>query len=124
MKGHASDDGVPQFSPAITVVPVSTLTGSPARRLGATQAAASGSTDTTAVPACAGIPATHRGYTSELVFLTGQQCESKPTPVNWSLYGPSSATLVIFMGVASLAEVAGSLLAHGRPASCLSLIHI
>ncbi|HOC17336.1 MAG TPA: uroporphyrinogen-III C-methyltransferase [Vicinamibacterales bacterium] len=72
----------------------------------------------TAVPACAGIPATHRGYTSELVFLTGQQCESKPTPVNWSLYGPSSATLVIFMGIASLADVAGSLLAHGRSPSC------
>jgi uroporphyrinogen III methyltransferase/synthase len=72
----------------------------------------------TAVPACAGIPATHRGYTSELVFLTGQQCESKPTPVNWSLYGNSTATLVIFMGVASLAEVAGELLVHGRPPSC------
>lgn len=72
----------------------------------------------TAVPACAGIPTTHRGYTSELVFLTGQQCGSKPTPVNWSLYGPSTATLVIFMGVASLAEVANALLAHGRPPSC------
>ncbi|MBP1635418.1 MAG: cobA [Acidobacteria bacterium] len=72
----------------------------------------------TAVPAFAGIPATHRGYTSELVFLTGQQCESKPTPVNWSLYGDSTATLVIFMGLASLAEVAGELLSHGRPPSC------
>ncbi len=72
----------------------------------------------TAVPAFAGIPATHRGYTSELVFLTGQQCGSQPTPVNWSLYGASTATLVIFMGVASLAEVAGALLAHGRPPSC------
>jgi len=72
----------------------------------------------TAVPACAGIPATRRGYSSELVFLAVQQCESKPTPVNWSLYGPSSATLVIFMGIASLADVAGSLLAHGRSPSC------
>jgi uroporphyrin-III C-methyltransferase len=71
-----------------------------------------------AAPAYAGIPPTHRGYTSELVFLTGQQCGAKPTPVNWALYGNSTATLVIFMGLGSLAEVAGALLAHGRPASC------
>jgi hypothetical protein len=49
--GHAVLDGVPQLSPAITVSPVDTVTGSPARRLASTQAALSGSTDRIAVPA-------------------------------------------------------------------------
>jgi uroporphyrinogen III methyltransferase / synthase len=71
-----------------------------------------------AVPAYAGIPLVHRGFTSELVFLTGHQCEAQPSPVDWSRYGSSSATLVIFMGVESLPEVARELIAHGRPPSC------
>jgi uroporphyrin-III C-methyltransferase/precorrin-2 dehydrogenase/sirohydrochlorin ferrochelatase len=70
------------------------------------------------VPAYAGIPLTHRGYTSELVFLTGHQCGSKPSPVDWSHYGDSRATLVIFMGTGNLREIAGELLTHGRAASC------
>ena len=51
MIGHARLEMVPQFRPAIEVTPVVTLTGRPAARLAYTQAAFSGSTDTTAVRA-------------------------------------------------------------------------
>jgi hypothetical protein len=53
MNGQASDDGVPQFSPAIAVRPVCTVTGWPTARLAAMQPAVSGSTETTAVPGAA-----------------------------------------------------------------------
>jgi len=44
-----------------------------------------------AVPAYAGIPLTHRDFTSELVFLTGHECVTNPSPVDWSHYARSSA---------------------------------
>ena len=46
--GQASSDGVPQLSPAMTVVPVGTLTRSPRLRLARTQLALSGSTASSA----------------------------------------------------------------------------
>jgi hypothetical protein len=54
MKGQASEDTVPQFSPAMLVTPVSTVTGWPAATLARTQAADRGSTLTMAGPAAAG----------------------------------------------------------------------
>ena len=55
MWGQASDDTVPQFSPAMTVLPVATVTGRPAATLASTQAADSGSTLTTEVPVAASV---------------------------------------------------------------------
>ena len=61
-----------------------------------------------AVPAYAGIPLTHRDFTSELVFLTGHECVTNPSPVDWSHYARSSASLVIFMGLHNLAALVAS----------------
>ena len=52
-QGHAMGDGVPQLSPDMMVVPVSRATGEPAATLAWIQAAAVGSTLTTAVPSWA-----------------------------------------------------------------------
>jgi uroporphyrin-III C-methyltransferase / precorrin-2 dehydrogenase / sirohydrochlorin ferrochelatase len=71
-----------------------------------------------AVPAYAGIPLTHREFTSELVFLTGHECVSNRCPIDWSRYAKSSASLVIFMGVHNLGNIARLLLEHGRDPAC------
>jgi uroporphyrin-III C-methyltransferase / precorrin-2 dehydrogenase / sirohydrochlorin ferrochelatase len=71
-----------------------------------------------AVPAYAGIPLTHRDFTSELVFLTGHECVSNRCPIDWSRYAKTSASLVIFMGVHNLGNIARLLLEHGRDPAC------
>jgi uroporphyrin-III C-methyltransferase / precorrin-2 dehydrogenase / sirohydrochlorin ferrochelatase len=71
-----------------------------------------------AVPAYAGIPLTHRDFTSELVFVTGHECVTNPSPVEWAPYAHSSATLVVFMGLHNLGAIARELLDHGRDPAC------
>jgi uroporphyrin-III C-methyltransferase / precorrin-2 dehydrogenase / sirohydrochlorin ferrochelatase len=71
-----------------------------------------------AVPAYAGIPLTHRDFTSELVFLTGHECVTNPSPVDWGHYARSSASLVIFMGLHNLRPIVRELLEHGRDPQC------
>jgi uroporphyrin-III C-methyltransferase / precorrin-2 dehydrogenase / sirohydrochlorin ferrochelatase len=70
------------------------------------------------VPAYAGIPLTHRDFTSELVFLTGHESVTNPSPVNWGHYARSRATLVIFMGLHNLPAIVRELLEHGRKPDC------
>jgi uroporphyrinogen III methyltransferase/synthase len=70
-------------------------------------------------PAYAGIPLTHRAFTSELVFLTGHECAAgTAVPVDWARHAPGASTLVIFMGRERLAELARLLLDHGRDPGC------
>ncbi len=72
-----------------------------------------------AVPAYAGIPLTHRAFTSELVFLTAHECAAGTSvPVDWARHAPGASTLVIFMGRERLPAVAGRLLDHGRDPAC------
>src|SRR5262245_11291066 len=63
-----------------------------------------------AVPAAAGIPVTHRGVSSQVTVVNGQG------PFEFAELARSAGTLVVFMGLARLAEIADGLLAHGRPA--------
>ncbi|MCX6550477.1 MAG: SAM-dependent methyltransferase, partial [Acidobacteria bacterium] len=72
-----------------------------------------------AVPAYAGIPLTHRGVAGEVVFLTGHDSSTSPSPVDWPRYAPAAATLVVFMGLDNLAAIAARLIEHGRDARCL-----
>jgi uroporphyrinogen III methyltransferase/synthase len=70
-------------------------------------------------PAYAGIPLTHRAFTSELVFLTGHECAAGTSaPVDWARHAPGASTLVIFMGRERLADLARRLLDHGRDPGC------
>jgi uroporphyrin-III C-methyltransferase / precorrin-2 dehydrogenase / sirohydrochlorin ferrochelatase len=71
-----------------------------------------------AVPACAGIPLTHRDVTAEVVFLAGHDSPTSPSPVDWARYAASPATLVVFMGLDNLGAIARLLLDHGRDARC------
>ena len=74
-----------------------------------------GVTSAIAVPAYAGIPLTHRDYTSTLAFITGHEDPSKEnSKVAWDKLATGAGTLVFLMGVGNLPKIAQSLMTHGR----------
>lgn len=65
-------------------------------------------------PAFAGIPPTHRGLASSVVFVTGHEDPEKPgSQVNWEALAQAAGTIVVYMGVARLAEIVEALLRAG-----------
>jgi uroporphyrinogen III methyltransferase/synthase len=68
--------------------------------------------------ACAGIPVTHRGESVRLTLVTAHESAKGDGPqVRWDLLARDPhATLVGYMGVSSLPEVAARLVAAGMPA--------
>ncbi len=74
-----------------------------------------GVTSAIAVPAYAGIPLTHRDFSSSVTFLTGHESEKKgKNAVNWKGLAKSDNTLVILMGWKNLKITAKKLIAGGR----------
>jgi uroporphyrinogen III methyltransferase/synthase len=68
-----------------------------------------------AVPAYAGIPVTHRNYTSTFAVATGQTCKDDSLfPMDWEKLANSAGTLVFLMCIKNLREIAGKLVQHGR----------
>ncbi|MBD1904558.1 MULTISPECIES: uroporphyrinogen-III C-methyltransferase [Cyanophyceae] len=62
-----------------------------------------GVTSGIAAPAYAGIPLTHRAYSSSVTFVTGHESVGKYRPtVNWSSIAHSSETIVVYMGIHNL----------------------
>jgi uroporphyrinogen III methyltransferase / synthase len=59
-----------------------------------------------------GVPLTHREHTSAVTFVTGHNVGS----IDWAKVG-SAETVVLFMGLVNLAEIAAAIIAGGRPAS-------
>ena len=77
-----------------------------------------GVTAAVAAPAYAGIPLTHRDFTSTVAFVTGHEDPTKEeTGVAWDKIATGIGTLVFFMGVGQLAEIAAKLTRHGRSPS-------
>ena len=73
----------------------------------------SGVTAGIAVPAALGIPVTHRGLARGAIFVTGHAAaDDEP---DWEQLARCGLTLVIYMGVARLASIAGRLQAGGLP---------
>jgi uroporphyrinogen III methyltransferase/synthase len=69
--------------------------------------------------AYAGIPVTHRGLSSAVAFVTAQSGSEDAGPgsgswPDWPALAVFPGTLVFYMGAARLAEIASSLIAHGR----------
>jgi uroporphyrin-III C-methyltransferase len=59
-----------------------------------------------AAPAYAGIPVTHRHYSSSVTFVTGHEHAGKYQPqVNWQAIAQSSDTIVIYMGIHNLPHI-------------------
>ncbi len=75
-----------------------------------------GVTSAIAAPAYAGIPLTHREYTSTLAFVTGHEDPTKATSsIDWGALAKGIGTLVFFMGVINLPHIVNRLMEHGRP---------
>ena len=75
-----------------------------------------GVSSATAVPAYAGIPLTHRDYTSSVGIFTGhEEPEKEDTHIYWEKIAKGLGTLVFLMGVENLSRVVKNLLSAGRP---------
>ena len=84
-----------------------------------------GITSAIAAPAYAGIPLTHRDYSSSIAFVTGHSAALKASSsIRWEQLATGVDTLVILMGVGHLREIAERLIQHGRPPDTpISLVH-
>ena len=72
-----------------------------------------------AAPAYAGIPVTHRGLATAVALVTGHAAgpEEDAGGLDWPALAAFPGTLVFYMAVARLPEIAEALIAAGRPAS-------
>lgn len=69
------------------------------------------------VAAYAGIPITHRGLSSSVAFVTGHEDPTKPqSAIRWDSLAGGVDTIVFFMGVARIGEIASQLIQHGKSA--------
>ncbi|HXU34781.1 MAG TPA: uroporphyrinogen-III C-methyltransferase [Blastocatellia bacterium] len=77
-----------------------------------------------AAAAYAGIPLTHRGYSSSVAFITGHGArEGKGSIVDWHAAAHAADTLVIFMCAGTIASIARELVESGRrPSTPVAII--
>jgi uroporphyrinogen III methyltransferase/synthase len=69
-----------------------------------------------AAPMYAGIPVTHRGLSTSVTFVTGHEDPAKPhSQTNWSALAKSGGTIVLYMGVKTLASITAALMDGGMP---------
>lgn len=74
-----------------------------------------GVTSAIAVPAYAGIPLTHRDFTSTVAFITGHEDPTKEdSRIAWDKIATGAGTLVFLMGMGNLEKIANELMANGR----------
>ena len=67
-----------------------------------------------AAPAYAGIPITHRNYSSSVTFVTGHEAAGKYRPdINWQAIAHGSETIVIYMGIHNMPHIVEQLLTAG-----------
>mgnify|MGYP002779290180 CR=1 FL=1 len=73
-----------------------------------------GITSGIAAPAYAGIPLTHRNYSSSVTFVTGHEAAGKYRPkVNWAAVAQGSETIAVYMGVHNLPYIVEQLCEAG-----------
>jgi len=73
-----------------------------------------GVTSAIAAPAYAGIPLTHRKYTSTVTFITGHEDPTKKdSSINWKALTENGGTLVFLMGVRNLPNIVTQLQQNG-----------
>ncbi len=74
-----------------------------------------GVTSAVAAPAYAGIPLTHRDYTSSVSLITGHEDPLKDqSSIRWDTLAQSGSTLVFFMGVKNLPNICEQLVKNGK----------
>jgi len=73
-----------------------------------------GVTSANGASCCAGIPLTHRDLAQAVVFVTGHRREGG-CDLDWQSLARPRQTLVIYMGITNLPQIASELIAHGLP---------
>ena len=74
-----------------------------------------GVTSAIAAPAYAGIPLTHRDFTSTVAFITGHEDPTKEeSKIDWEKISTGIGTLVFLMGMGNLSSIASELMRRGR----------
>ena len=63
--------------------------------------------------ATTGVPLTHRGLATGVRYVTGHRARDAALDLDWQSLASPETTLVVYMGVASIEEIAVRLLAHG-----------
>ncbi|WP_237769937.1 uroporphyrinogen-III C-methyltransferase [Ornithinimicrobium sp. CNJ-824] len=75
-----------------------------------------GVTSAVAVPGLAGVPVTHRAVTPGFVVVSGHVGPDDPrNQVDWAALAGAGLTIVVLMGVATLAAIAERLITCGMP---------
>jgi len=76
-----------------------------------------GVTSATAVPACAGVPVTHRGLVTSFTVVAGHSRSVDASPemggTNWEALAAAGGTIVVLMGAAHRARIAERLMGGG-----------
>ncbi len=68
-----------------------------------------------AAPAYAGIPLTHRKYSSSFAVITGNEDITKPeSSIDWSKFANGFDTLAFLMGVKNIGAITSKLIEHGK----------
>lgn len=84
-----------------------------------------GITSGIAAPAYAGIPVTHRDYSSSVAFVTAITQEGVNKEEYWAHLAQGPETLCIYMGVKKLPDICALLLRHGKSADTpVALVHL
>ncbi len=74
-----------------------------------------GVTSAISVPALAGIPLTHRKYSSNIGIITGHEdIFKKKSAMSWDKIATGMDTLVILMGITNLPLIVKNIIKHGR----------
>ncbi len=75
--------------------------------------------------AYAGIPLTHRDFTTSVAFVTGHERPGKEVSgIDWERLSLGSGTVVFYMGIKNLPHITRNMIAYGRaPETPVALIH-
>lgn len=69
-----------------------------------------------AASAC-GVPLTHRGLASGVQYVTGHRQADRTLDLDWKKLADPDTTLVVYMGVANIGQIAVGLMTEGLPGS-------
>ncbi|MEQ8321203.1 MAG: uroporphyrinogen-III C-methyltransferase [Rhodospirillales bacterium] len=72
-----------------------------------------GITSSAGCAAYAGIPLTHRGLAQGVRFVTGHSKGDEPLELDWRSLADPETTLVVYMGMSNVSEIAGKLIENG-----------
>ncbi len=65
--------------------------------------------------AATGVPLTHRGLATSVQYVTGHRQKDRPLDLDWKRLADPDTTLIVYMGVANIGQIALRLIAEGMP---------